>query len=147
MKFPRKLLIAILSAIVFSLSLAFNEYTPLAKQQADVGYFPYDALFVLYFLYSIPIYIVAGIPYSHYVDIYFDKFTFRNEVQKYSMYFLIYIVGGLVIVGILLLTSLLIDGDISGLLLSNIFILGVFASLLFFHISLLFNKVLKKLAR
>ncbi|PIC85635.1 hypothetical protein CSV72_12360 [Sporosarcina sp. P20a] len=147
MKFLRKLTVAILSAIVFSLSLAFYEYTPSAQRQADVGYFPYDALFVLYFLYSIPIYIVGGIPYSHYVDMYFEKFKFRNEVQKYIMYFLLYIAGGLFIVGILLLISLLIDGEVSGLLISNVFVLGVCASLLFFHISLLFNKVLKILAK
>ena len=147
MKFLRKLIIAILSAIVFSLSLAFYEYTPSAQQQTDVGYFPFDALFVLYFLYSIPIYIIGGIPYSHYVDIYFEKIKFRNEVQKYIMYFLLYIVGGLFIVGILLFISLLIDGEVSGLLISNVFVLGVCASLLFFHISLLFNKVLKILAK
>ncbi|PIC56718.1 hypothetical protein CSV80_13675 [Sporosarcina sp. P12(2017)] len=147
MKLLRKLIIAILSAIIFSLTLAFYEYTPSAKQQANVGYFPYDALFVLYFIYSIPIYLIGGIPYSHYVDIYFDKITFQNEVQKYIMHFLIYIAGGLLIVGILLLISLLIDGDVSGLLLSNIFTLGIFSSLVFFHISLLLNKVSKILAK
>ena len=78
---------------------------------------------------------------------YFEKIKFRNDVQKYIMYFLLYIAGGLFIVGILLFISLLIDGDVSGLLISNVFVLGVCASLVFFHISLLFNKVLKILAR
>lgn len=143
MKLLRRFSIAILSALVFALSLAFFEYTSSMEQQAGVSTFTISALFVLYLLYSLPIYVIGGIVYSHYVDVYFEKIKFRNEVLKYIMYILVYIAGGLFIVGLLLLITYLIDGEVSGLLISNIFILGVLASLIFFHISLLVNKVLK----
>lgn len=143
MKLLRRFSIAILSALVFALSLAFFEYTSSMEQRDGVSTFTISALFVLYLLYSLPIYVIGGIVYSHYVDVYFEKIKFRNEVLKYITYILVYIAGGLFIVGLLLLITYLIDGEVSGLLISNIFILGVLASLIFFHISLLVNKVLK----
>lgn len=143
MKLLRKISIAILSATAFSLSLAVIEYTSSMNRQDDGSYFTISALFVLYFFYSAPIYLIGGIPYSYFVDAYFEKVTFHNAIQKYTAYVLIYIVGGLVIVGLLFLITFLIDGDVSGLRLSNTFIVGVLASLLFLHISLILTKIAK----
>jgi len=55
MRFLEKTIIAVLSTLTFSLSLAFLEYIPLEEQQAGVGYSSYKGLFIIYFIYPLPI--------------------------------------------------------------------------------------------
>ncbi|UOQ84678.1 hypothetical protein [Gracilibacillus salinarum] len=48
MKFLEKSIVALLSSVIFSLFLAFIEYTPIAEQEPGVGYFSFHSLLVIY---------------------------------------------------------------------------------------------------
>lgn len=147
MRFFGKTIIAALSTLIFSLSLALLEYIPLEEQQADVGYSPYGSLVIIYFIYSFPIYLIGGSVYSYFADVFVNKVQFPSQLLKYIISFFVYMAGGILIVGLLLLIILLVEGDIAGLLISKFFIVGALASLLYFHISLILNKTLKIIAR
>lgn len=57
MRILEKIIISVLSTLVFSLYLAFWEYTPVAEQQVGVGYNSFKGLFVIYLIYSLPIFL------------------------------------------------------------------------------------------
>ncbi len=143
MKLPEKIIISVLSTLIFSLSLAFLEYIPVTEQQTGVAYFSFKVLVIIYVIFSLPVYLIGGGLYSYFVDVYFDKVQFRNKFLKYLIEFLVYAAGGLLIVGVLLAIILLVDGSIAGILISKFFIVGALASLLFYHISLVSKKALK----
>lgn len=147
MKFLKKILIAVLSTLIFSLALAFLVYIPPSEQQAGVGYSSFIGLFIIYLIYSSPIYLIGGTLYSYFVDVCFDKIHFNNELLKYIIYFFIYIAGGLLVVGLLLIIIFLVDGHLADLLIFRVFLVGSLASLLFFHVSLVFNKTVKFIAK
>ncbi|MGE7921356.1 hypothetical protein ACQKM9_20810 [Viridibacillus sp. NPDC093762] len=141
-----KIITSVLSTLIFSLSLAFLEYTPVAEQQAGIGYNSLEGLFILYYFYSFPIYLLGGL-YSYFVDVYFDNIQFRNEFLKYLIGFLVYVAGGLLVVGVLSAIILLTDGGTGGLLTFGSLMFGAMAALLFYHISLISKKALKLFAR
>lgn len=143
MRFLGKVITVILSTLLFSLCLAFFEYIPLEERQVNVGYFSFNELFMIYVYYSFFIYLIGGV-YSYFVDLYFEKNQFYNKLLKYMVSFLAYVAGGILIVGLLLIIILLIDGNSPPLLISKFFILGVSASLLFFHVSLVLNKIFSR---
>ena len=139
----RKILIAVLFTLIFSLSLAFWAYIPPSEQQAGVGYFSFIGHFIIYLIYSSPIYLIGGTLFSYFVDVCFDKIHFHNELLKYIIYFFIYIAGGVLVVGLLLIIIFLVDGNLADLLIPRFFLIGSLASLLFFHTSLVLNKTVK----
>ncbi|WP_010530191.1 hypothetical protein [Lentibacillus jeotgali] len=83
MKFLEKIIVSVLSTLILSLSLAFWEYTPMTEQQAGIAYFSFKGLFIIYFMYSLPVYLIGGGLYSCFVDVYFGKIQFRNKFLKY----------------------------------------------------------------
>ncbi|MEK5530374.1 hypothetical protein MKX79_13460 [Viridibacillus sp. FSL R5-0468] len=147
MRILEKIITSVLSTLIFSLSLAFLEYTPVAEQQAGIGYNSLEGLFILYFFYSFPIYLLGGGFYSYLVDVYFDVIQFCNEFLKYIIGYLVYIAGGLLVVGVLSVIILLTDGGTGGLLTFGALMFGALAALLFYHISLISKKALKLFAR
>lgn len=147
MKFLKKILIAVLSTLIFSLGFAFLVYVPSSEQHAGVGYSSFIGLFIIYLIYSAPIYLIGGTLYSYFVDVCFDKIHFNNKLLKYIIYFFIYIAGGVLVVGLLLIIIFLVDGHLADLLISRVFLVGSLASLLFFHVSLVFNKTVKFIAK
>src|SRR5699024_7060451 len=114
---------------------------PVSCQLPNVGYISFGGLFVIYCVYSFPLFLIGGSLYSYFVDIYFDNIHFPSKLQKYIFGLFIYIVGGLLIVGILLIVILLIYGNTSGVLTFKFFIIGIIASLLFYHTSLVLDKL------
>lgn len=73
MIFLEKIIVSVLSALILSLSLAFLQYTPVAEQQAGVGYFSFGGLFIIYLIYSLPVYLIGGGLYSFFVDVSLDR--------------------------------------------------------------------------
>ncbi|MUK89293.1 hypothetical protein GMD78_13015 [Ornithinibacillus sp. L9] len=136
----RKGIVSVLSALILSLSLALLEYTPEAEQQTGVGYFSFGGLFFIYLIFSLPVYLIGGSLYSIVVDVFLGRIQFGNKLLKYVTELIIYVAGGLLIMGIIILMLTLPDGNNGGLYINRVFILGAVASLLFFHISLLWRK-------
>lgn len=79
---------AVLSTLI--LSLAFI----VAEQQAGVGYFSFKGIFIIYAIYSLPVYLIGGGLYSAFIDIYLKKIQFYYGFLKY-IEFVLYIAGGL----------------------------------------------------
>ncbi|MHA6250446.1 hypothetical protein [Oceanobacillus sp. CAU 1775] len=141
MSFLKKLGVAILSTFVFSIALAILEYVPEHHQEPNVGYSSFSGLVILYFIYALPIYLIAGVLYSYLVDLTIGRVLFHSKFMKYVSYFSAYVVGGLFSIIILLGLTYLIDGHLDHVLFINLFILGIGASLIFYHVSLLLNKI------
>lgn len=141
MMFLEKVIVSLLSTFIFSLSLTVVEQ--IGEQQQDgFNYFSLG-LFIIYCVYSFPIYLIGGGFYSYLVDVFFYKNQFRNEFLKYIIELLLYVAGGLLVIGILLMVMLIVYGNLDGLLITKSFVIGTLASVLFYHISLIFKKVLK----
>ncbi len=147
MKILEKVTISILSTLIFSLLLTFWEYTPVAEQQTDGGYFSFQALFLIYSISSLPIYVIGGGLYSYFVELYIEEIQFRNRIIKYITESLLYIAGGLLIIGILLVIIWLAKGTLAGTSIAISFSLGALAALLFYLTSLVFKKALRLIER
>ncbi|GGN55786.1 hypothetical protein [Oceanobacillus indicireducens] len=97
-----KAMTAILSTLVFSLYLAVTGYTPVEEQQAGIGYNSFEGLFIIFFMYSLPLFLICGGLYSFFADIFLGKIHFHNAFLQYITGILVYLVGGLFIVGFFL---------------------------------------------
>ncbi len=142
-----KVITALLSALLFSLIFAYLGHTPVEEQEVDVGYFSFGALFGVYFMYSLPVFLLCGGLYSFFADLYLDNIPFRNSFLKYIVGLLAYLVGGLLIVGLFTLILLISNGNFNGQSILNYFILSALPALLFYHISLLYRGLLKLSSR
>src|SRR5699024_11903527 len=105
----------------------------------NVGYSSLHGLFIVYCIYTFPIYLIGGIPYSYLADFYFDKIRFHNNFSNYINGVLVYLAGGLLIVGIYLVGELLIKGNIAGIIMFNFSVISFSAFLLFYYLSLVFD--------
>lgn len=143
-----KTITAVLSTLVFSLYLAYLGYTPVEEQQANIAYISFEGNFMISLTYSLPVYLICGGLYSFFADIYLNKVHLRYAFLKYIIGCLVYLIGGLLIVGlfsaILLLTF---HGSINKLFISEFFRVSALTSLLFYHISLISKMVLKFIPR
>lgn len=142
MKFIEKIIVSVVSTLIFSILLAAVEEISVNS----LGYFSVELIFV-YCIYSFPIYLIGGGVYSYFVDIYFYKIPIRNWLFKYIIGFLLYVVGGLLVIGIILMMLLIVEGKLDDILITKTFVIGTLASLLFFHVSLILKQVLKFAAR
>jgi|SRR5699024_4672120 len=138
-----KIVTGLLSASLFSLILAYLGHIPIEKQDVNVGYSSFGGLFGVYFMYSLPVFLLYGGLYSVFTDIYLNNIYFRNPLLKYIAGLLAYLVGGLLIVGVFYLILLIINENINKLFILDLFKVSALPSLLFYHISLLYKGALK----
>lgn len=129
-----KVITALLSALLFSLIFAYLGHTPV-----NVGYFSFG----VYFMYSLPVFLLCGGLYSFFADIYLNNIHFRNSFLKYIVGLLAYLVGGLLIVGVFNLILLISNGNFNGQAILNLLKFSALPALLFYHISLLYKSILK----
>lgn len=134
---------AFLSALLYSLFIAYFGYTPAEEQEANVESFTFGSLFEVSFMYSLPVFLICGGLYSFYVDIYLNNIYFRNTILKYITGLSVYLVGGILIVGVFYAIILLINGSFNELFGLGLFKVSTLPSLLFYHISLLSKKTSK----
>ena len=90
MKVLEKIIVAVLSSVILSLTLAFLMYTPVAEQQPGVGYSSFQSLIIIYLIYSLPVYLIGGGLYSAFVNVYIESMRFRNKFIKYIVVFFIW---------------------------------------------------------
>lgn len=138
-----KAITALLCALLYALLFACFGYTPAEEKEADVGYFSFGGLFVVFFMYSIPVFLICGGLFSFFADIHLNNMHFRNTFLKYITGLLVYIVGGLLIVGVFYVILLIINGNFNELFVLELFKVSAFPSLLFYHISLLYKQISK----
>lgn len=138
-----KVVTALLSTLLFSLIFACFEHTPIEEQEVNIGYFSFGELFGVYLMYSLPVFLLCGGLYSFFADIFLKNIRCRNSLLKYIAGLLVYLVGGLLIVGVFYLILLIIYEDFSELFILDLLKVSALPSLLFYHISLLYKGILK----
>ncbi|OUQ86500.1 hypothetical protein B5G50_21445 [Brevibacillus brevis] len=130
----RKILIALVSSVIFCLSLAFLNYTPEIDREPNVQYFSFVSLVMIYLIYATPVYLLLGVPSSLVIDIIKRKIKISNSLFKYVFEVVVYLISGILATFIFLLV---LSGGKILLDLTNtrgFFQLGAMASLLYYHI-------------
>lgn len=134
--FIKKIVVALISSIIFTLLVSLIAYTPKDEVPADTYHFGLIELVVLSSLYITPIYFTLGIGVSWTIDQY---------IEKNSKKFLVYLfIGGLIgfLIGILLFLQE--NGSINILAHLFYFSVGVIASLTFWLMDFIYIKVFGK---
>lgn len=124
----KKIMTALISTFVYTISLAYLEYIP------------FDSLFLISIWIVLPIFLIGGGLYAFLIDMYVNRIRFSSGWLIYITKMVLYSLGGTIISIILLMPFPLVDGGEFHLLDWWKFI--VFTSvpaLLFYHISLLLN--------
>ncbi|MCM3089379.1 hypothetical protein M3557_15825 [Bhargavaea ginsengi] len=134
--FGKKIVVALISSVSFTLLVSLLAYTPKDEVPADNYHFGFMELFILYSLYITPIYFTFGIGVSWTIDQYIEKYS-----EKFRMYVLI---GGLI--GFLMGVLLFLQETGSDNVLAHLFyfFIGVIASVTFWLIEYIYYRVFNK---
>jgi hypothetical protein len=125
-----KLLIAILSAFLFSLIITVTGLDPMSDNYAsDNSYFTiFMEKISLYFVYTLPIFLICGIPFSYLIDLFVKKID--NKYVKLFFYIVFGMLVGLMVYVILLLSEFKLMWKMS--IFINYISLGIVAGLIFY---------------
>jgi len=139
----RKIVVALLSAIIFCMGLAWLNYTPLEEQQVNTYHWSYVSLVMVYLMYAAPVYLLGGVPLSLLIEFITAKIGWVNPIVNYVFRLIAYSLAGLVAMMLFMLvmsggkslgSSLFVNGDIH---------FEVVASLLYLHLWLLSFLIVK----
>ncbi len=122
---------------IFTLLLVVIQYTPVTHNGDDTYIWSFSSLFIFYSLYVFPSYILGGFPYSILSEHYLRRINSRGKRYLYSL--LVYAFGG-TFLGIILTFMLTRQLHFQ---VYYIAMFSVIAALLFMHISLLLELILK----
>jgi hypothetical protein len=140
----KKFVVAIAASIIFSLILSLIDYTPLAERDENVLYNSFPSLLAMGTLYITPFFLILGIPLSMVWDIFLSKGKTRNRTRNYLLSVFYYAMSGVVVSLLLLLVFQ--GGRVSSLLaFFEVLCSVISASLLFLHLSILLDVLLKKM--
>lgn len=120
----KRVIVALLSAIIFSIILSYISYTPISEREPNTWYESFGSLVTVYLLFSVPAYLLGGVPVSLFIDRY---------VKKGIIKLLFYLIAGF-FVGV---ATIVISFMTVALEVLSYGVLGLCASLLFFVLMLL----------
>lgn len=124
----RRVIVALLSALIFSLIFSFISYTPVAEREPNTWYDSFSAFFQVYLMFSVPAYVLGGVPVSLYVDRY---------VKKGIIKLLLYLLSGFFVgVAIIVISFMTVTLEVLWY-----GVVGLFASLIFFILMLLTKRL------
>ncbi|GAA0504550.1 hypothetical protein GCM10008986_35130 [Salinibacillus aidingensis] len=138
----KKIIIALLSTILFSFLMAYLNHVPVSEREPNVYYSPLWSTAMIFAMYSLPVYLIGGISSSYLIDKLVGQKTFDSKWKRYLTEFIIYGIFGVVVAFIFLMVLTISEGEaylITNSLL-NFMTLGLLASLIFYHVSLIFGK-------
>ncbi|MDF2678884.1 MAG: hypothetical protein K0R47_74 [Brevibacillus sp.] len=142
----RKILVALVSSILFCVVLAWINYTPEAQQQPDTYYWPYFSLVMVYLIYATPVYVVGGVPASMLIEALNRQIAWANPVIVYLFRLIAYALAGILL---MVLFQIVITAGMptDRSLLSQGYGSGMIASLLYLHVWLISFLVVKEKRR
>src|SRR5690625_3030105 len=114
----RRIIIALLSAIIFSLILSYISYTPIAEREPNSWYESFGSTLTVCLIFSVPAYLLGGIP----ISLYIDKFV-KKEIIKLVFHLLGGFLVGIAMTVISFMTVLIVILWYS--------VISIFASFLF----------------
>ena len=120
----RRIIVALLSAIILSLILSYISYTPIVDRESNIRYESFGSTLPVFLIFFLPAYLLGGLP----ISLYIDKF-----VEKEFIKLIFYLLGGF-LAGI---ATIVISFMVISFELLWYGAVGVFASLLFYVLMLL----------
>lgn len=140
-----KIFVASVASILFCLILAVSQYTPMIERESNTYYFPFTSLVIIYLMYSIPLFLLIGIPYAIVIDFLTKKMKISTKSKLYFLNLGLYSFAG---ISVALVFFGLTKGDISQEILNyKAYSIYIVAALLFYHISLITQIIFKKVPR
>lgn len=124
----RRIIVALLSTVIFSLIIAYIWYTPLSEREPNTWYDPFGSIMTILIMFSAPAYLLGGVPISFYIDKYVEK-----EIIKLPIYLLSGFAVGII--------TIVIAAMAVALEVLWFGIYGSFASLIFFVLMLLTSRI------
>lgn len=79
----RKIIIALISTVLFSLLMAYLNYVPISERELNVYYNPLWSTAILFSMYSLPVYLIGGISSSYLIDKLVAQKTFHSRWSRY----------------------------------------------------------------
>ncbi|WP_134685812.1 hypothetical protein [Brevibacillus migulae] len=137
----KKIIVAILSSILFCLALAWFSYSPAKEGEPDVYHWTYWSLFMVYMIYAAPVYLLGGVPCAVLIDRLIGKLGDANKVIDYVRCLSAYMLAGLLTTYLFLV--IISEGDLFVWTSPNrgFFGLGMGASVLYYHVLLVVNRI------
>jgi cation transporter-like permease len=142
-KVRKRLLVALLSSVLFSLVFSLFSYTPESQRSPDTYYFGIWETFFFTVIYVTPIYLIIGMPISFVIDKWFKKkWETKSYLLKVAIYSIVSLIPALIVFNVFNfgISPFSLQSFLKTILLSAI------ASNLFFHIQLLVNRLIKEIA-
>lgn len=135
---------AILSSVLFCLSLAWLNHIPEPERHPGTLYSSFFDTMMIYMIYATPVYVIGGVPCSILIDLIQKKINLSQKFANYLWGIVAYTVAGLVTTFLFLLV--LSGGKVVGELQDNqrFFLCGAIASLVYYHVYLAMNFLMKK---
>ncbi|MDF9410594.1 hypothetical protein E1B06_02500 [Brevibacillus laterosporus] len=135
----------VITAMLFCLVVAVAEYTPMIVRKPNTYYFPFITLVIIYLVYSIPIFLLIGIPCTILIDFITNRMGISNKSKLYFVHLGLYSLAG---ISIALIFFGLTKGDIlQKISCYKAYIVYIGGSLLFYHISLATMIIFKKMTK
>lgn len=132
----RRVLTAIVSSIVFSALMGLLNYMTTTINSFDSFWLPT----VFFAMYSAPVYVIGGIPISYLIDKFVEKMTFSSHVTRHYTRYSFYLLAGIIVAMIYISILAISNGGFDSQLWLMYLVGGVIASLVFYYVSLIFQK-------
>src|SRR5690625_2094639 len=108
--------------------MSYISYTPMAEREANAWYESFSSFVQIYLIFSVPAYLLGGIPISFYVDKYVGKEMIRLPL---------YLVGGFLVgVAVIVISFMTISFEVW-----KYGLVGLCASFLYYVLLLVANRI------
>lgn len=132
----KRFLVMVLTIILFAVGFSWISYTPSSQREPNTYYFGFFETCFFVIIYAGPLYLFAGTPLSILIDKLIRKFDRKSKWKTYLFGLGMYSLAG----GIVGILFIVISGIIDWNQLMSYSIIGLIASNLYFHLSLLLSK-------
>lgn len=139
----KRIITTVLSIVLFATIFSWVSYVPISQRESNVYYFGFFETFIFVIIYAGPIYFLAGLPLSIFIDKLIEKSNRKSIWGKYFVGLGLYSVFGILVGVILILFSQ------NWTIYYEVFffsIYGFIASVIYYHLLMLtsnINKILR----
>lgn len=137
----KRFLTALISVILFATIFSWISYTPSSQREHNVYYSGFLETFILVFFYAGPVYLLAGLPLSFFIDKLIGKTKSNSKITRYFIGLGLYSFVGTLVGFIFIIVFTQNVYWLSEIILFSIS--GFVASNLYYHSSLLVSKINK----
>ena len=138
MQFQHNLLATILSSLLFLFPVFISQSQLLLDSPSD-----YFTNFFIYWIFIYVLYFLFGLPFATLINKLLKSITLPSSIVKYVFGLILYCLVGMITCAILQIILLGGDSLLKGSLLEKL-LLGVYASVIYYHVSLVMGLIIEK---